>query len=87
MTPDEIKKVCRVVHDFRDHKHYIEFIMPKVATQVIEELLSDGMSLRQLARRIGRSPAYLSLVRHGHSACSPETFLKLFEVWRHRKPQ
>lgn len=87
MTNDEIEELFDVVHEFRHCKQYIELIMPKVATHVIEDLLSDGMSLRQLAQQIGRSPAYLSMVRNRHSDCSPETFMKLFEVWEKKKQQ
>ena len=87
MTSDEITQLHDEINKVRQLKAFIDLHMPEAAEQVIDDLLEGGMSLRQLARRIGRSPAYLSMVNNGHSDCSPETFMKLFHVWRHRKQQ
>jgi len=87
MTGDEIIQLHDKINKVRQSKGFIDLHMPEAAEQVIDDLLDGGMSLRQLARRIGRSPAYLSMVNNGHSDCSHETFMKLFEVWRHRKQQ
>jgi hypothetical protein len=87
MTSDEIIQLHDEINKVRQLKAFIDLHMPKAAEQVIDDLLEGGMSLRQLALRIGRSPAYLSMVNNGHSDCSHETFLKLFEVWTQREQQ
>lgn len=49
----------------------------EMAPQVIEELIASGLTLRQVARRIGRSPTYVSHVRNSVSECSSKTYFEL----------
>ena len=49
----------------------------EMAPKVIEQLIASGMTLRQVARRIGRSPTYVSHVRNSVSECSPKTYCEL----------
>ena len=49
----------------------------EMAPKVIEELIASGLTLRQVARRIGRSPTYVSHVRNSVSECSPKTYFEL----------
>jgi len=59
-----------------------EFVMAQklsheMAPKVIEELIASGLTLRQVARRIGRSPTYVSHIRTGVTKCSPKTYFEL----------
>jgi DNA-binding LacI/PurR family transcriptional regulator len=49
----------------------------EMAAKVIEEIIASGLTLRQVARRIGRSPTYVSHVRNGHTQCSTKTYFEL----------
>ena len=49
----------------------------EMAPKVIEQLIASGLTLRQVARRIGRSPTYVSHVRNSASECSPRTYFEL----------
>lgn len=49
----------------------------EMAPKVINDLIASGLTLRQVARRIKRSPTYVSHVRNSVSECSPETYFEL----------
>ena len=56
-------------------------IMWDTAPDLIEHLISNcGLSLRQVARRIKRSPTLVSQIRNGHQACCPLTFGLLLDL-------
>lgn len=69
------------------HKRYAEanlsrsqelHAMQEAAPQMIRDLCvgeSAPMSLRQLARRLKKSPTYISHVLNGHTSISPAAFL------------
>ena len=62
-------------------KEIIAEEMPETTQQVLSDLLA-ALSLRQLARLVGRSPTHLSHVKNGHSDCSHELFAALFGLWQ-----
>jgi hypothetical protein len=70
----------RIIH-FSSLKGIIAEEMPEVTQQVISDLLST-CSLRELARRLDRSPTHLSHIKNGHSECSHELFEALFGLWQ-----
>ena len=49
----------------------------EMAPKVIEKLIASGLTLRQVARRIGRSPTYVSHIRTGVTKCSPKSYFEL----------
>lgn len=49
----------------------------EMAPKIIEALIASGLTLRQVARRIGRSPTYVSHIRTGVGYCSPQTYFEL----------
>lgn len=49
----------------------------EMAPKIVEELIASGLTLRQVARRIGRSPTYVSHIRTGVGHCSPKTYFEL----------
>ena len=49
------------------------------APRVIAELRKQ-MSLRQIARRIGRSPTYVSMVANSLVVCSDDVYVALVEL-------
>ena len=55
--------------------------MPEATQQVLSDLLA-ALSLRQLAKLLGRSPTHLSHVKNQHSDCSHDLFAALFDLWR-----
>ena len=62
-------------------KEIIAEEMPAATQQVLRDLLA-ALSLRQLARQLGRSPTHLSHVKNQHSDCSHELFTALFDLWQ-----
>lgn len=52
----------------------------KLAPKLIDQLYETGLSLRQIARRMGRSVSYVSRVRNGQVSVSLESFEKLKDV-------
>lgn len=67
--------------EFRLLRTAIEANMGDVTQQMLTDLL-EAYTLRQVARRIDRSPTYLSHVKNGHAECSHEVFLMLFDLWQ-----
>lgn len=58
-----------------------KMLMSRTAPDLIEHLISEcGLSLRQVARRIKRSPTLVSQIRNGHQACCPLTFGLLLDL-------
>lgn len=48
---------------------------------MIAQLIDSGLSLRQVARNVGRSPSYISLVARGVTPVSVGTFAVLAELY------
>ena len=68
---------------YREHKNKADAIQRKAgdyAAMFIGDLMQK-MSLRQIARRVKRSPTYISQVLNRRSICSMETFKALDELY------
>ena len=79
-TPHPIILHKQRIIEFRLLRTAITANMGDVTEQMLTDLL-EAYTLRQVARRIGRSPTYLSHVKNGHAECSHEVFLMLFDLW------
>lgn len=69
-------KYTASMEDVNQLKDQMKTAAPKMVSELCERL-----SLRQVARRMKRSPSYLSLIVNGHCTISPESFLVLVEVY------
>ena len=58
---------------------YAESEAPNIIFRLTKEQ-PQVMSLRQLARRMNRSPTYLSQVANGHQAISVDAFCDLLKI-------
>lgn len=72
-----------VVREYRDGLEKVEK-SKRLMAEGIGAMLQDlfgVFSLRQVARRINRSPTYISQVANGNANVSPETYLLLVDLW------
>jgi len=58
-------------------------IRQKLATDgsVLVNAICEKISLRELSRKTGLSPTYISLVANGRTTISPEAFLKIYNQY------
>ena len=71
------KKIRIRLTDAENTLAHAELKMREMAPRVIANLIERGLTLRQVARRIKRSPTYVSHVRNGHTQCSAKTYFAL----------
>ena len=81
---DDLREI-RFIHmgwlDASSKASSYKMLMNRTAPDLIEHLISEcGLSLRQLARKIRRSPTLVSQIRNGNQACCPKTFGLLLDL-------
>lgn len=69
----------RIVREWIESGDKVRRILARSGSKAIKKICKQ-MSLRELARRTGLSPTYLSQVATKKTSISPEAFLKIHEV-------
>lgn len=77
MLTFNVNQLVRRIYDLQDEHRILVCKAREGAPYVIEQLLADGTSLRQLARRLNLSPTYLSRVRNRKIDASLSLFVRL----------
>lgn len=79
MTDKQLSELCHEYTSAAKTAASCRDRMVKYAPKLLKELV-DEVSLRGVARLIGRSPTYLSQVLNKQVSVSPETFALLVEL-------
>lgn len=70
IKPYDYSRLCDFITEREEVEFYVEVHGPILIRHAMQ-----SMSLRALAKGVGVSPTYLSMVHNGHSVISVETFL------------
>ena len=67
-TAEQLAAVC---HDYATQRQRTRTALARHVPTLIRQLMADGLSLRQIARGVKRSPAYISQIMNEQQRPSP----------------